>query len=85
MQTQTIFRAGNSDVVAIPKDLLRELKMASGQKVIVARLPGEEAIVIKKAVKKVKTKKGRVSEEFKNWLSKVLKEDREILDELALR
>lgn len=85
MQTQTVFRAGNSNVVAIPKDLSRELKITPGQKVIVAKVPEEEAIVIKKVTKTKKTKESTISREFKSWLKKTLKEDEEILDELAVR
>ena len=85
MQIQTVFKAGNSNVIAIPKDLSRELKIAPGQEVTVTKIPGEEAIVIKKAAKTKKTKEGVIRKEFKVWLDKVLKEDKEILDELAVR
>ncbi|OGG27048.1 hypothetical protein A2960_02790 [Candidatus Gottesmanbacteria bacterium RIFCSPLOWO2_01_FULL_39_12b] len=87
MQTQTIFQAGNSEVVAIPKYLAKELNLKKGQKVIVEKAPDGEAIVIKK-VNKTRTKtKAKVSSstEFKKWLSNVIKEDSEILDELAVR
>lgn len=85
MPTQTVFKAGNSNVVAIPKDLSRELKITPGQKVIVAKIPEEEAIVIKKVTKTKKTKESAINREFKSWLEKTLKEDEEILDELAVR
>ena len=84
MQIQTVFKAGNSNVVAIPKDIKEELKLEKGSKVVVERLPGEEAFIVKKA----DTKKAKTSEterEFNKWLKKVLKEDAEILDELAVR
>lgn len=85
MQTQTVFRAGNSNVVAIPKDLSRELKITPGQKVVVAKVPEEEAIIIKKITKIKKTKESTIDREFKNWLEGALREDEEILDELAVR
>ncbi len=85
MQTQTVFKAGNSNVVAIPKDLSRQLSITPGQKVVVVKVPGEEAIVIKKVTKSKKTKESAIDREFKSWLEKTLKEDEEILDELAVR
>ena len=83
MKTQTVFKAGNSNVVAVPKYLLRELKIKSGQEVIVAKLPDAEAIVIKKAVGQTKTKKA-ARKEFDKWLNIFMKENGEILDELAV-
>ena len=86
MQTQTIFQAGNSEVVAIPKHLMKELNLKKGQKVIVDRTPGGEAIVIKKTNKTISTtKKSATSKEFKKWLNTFMKENGEILDELAVR
>ena len=85
MQIQTVFKAGNSNVVAIPKNLSNELKIKPGQEVVVTKIPGEDAIIIKKATKTKKTKEGVINKEFKIWLDKALKEDREILDELAVR
>ncbi len=87
MQTQTIFQAGNSEVVAIPKHLLEELKLKKGQKVTVEKAPDGETIVIKKVNKNSTITKTKVSSntEFKKWLSNVIKEDAEILDELAVR
>jgi len=84
MQIQTVFRAGNSNVVAIPKQLSKELGLKPGQKVFVEKDQASEAIVISKA-SKLKAKKSATSKEFKKWLKEALKEDAEILDELALR
>lgn len=84
MQTQTIFKAGNSEVIAIPKHILEELNLKRGQKVVVDSIPDSEVIIIRKVSKaKTQTKKA-ASAEFKRWLNEVLKEDAEILDELAL-
>jgi len=84
MQIQTVFKAGNSNVVAIPKEIFDELNLKKGSRVIVEKLPGNEAFVVKKAAAK-KAKTTATGKEFKIWLNQVLKEDAEILDELALR
>lgn len=84
MQIQTVFKAGNSNVVAIPKELTEELKIKTGQKVFVSRDSETDAIVIKKVGKKRIEKKATLKE-FKKWLKEVLREDAEILDELAVR
>ena len=85
MQTQTIFKTGNSNVVAIPKDLSSEIGFFPGLEVVVSRIPNEESIVIRKVGKAKKTKNNNViDKEFKSWMNGVLKEDEEILDELAL-
>lgn len=85
MNIQTVFRAGNSNVVAIPKNLMDELDLKSGQKVILEKDPSNEALIIRKATKATKKTKGSVSQEFKKWLKEVMIEDAEILDELATR
>lgn len=51
MQIQTVFKVGNSTVVAIPKALSRELNIQIGQKVLVDKTSGSEAITIKKLEK----------------------------------
>ena len=85
MQVQTVFKAGNSNVVAIPKSLGNDIGITSGKKVIVDRI--EDKIIIQE-VSKTKTKKTSSSiadKGFKKWLKEALKEDAEILDELANR
>ncbi len=81
MQIQTVFQAGNSDVVA----LARELGFKRGDKVVVEKIPSDENIVTIRKVSAPKTKKSVSSTEFKKWLDNVLVEDAEILDELADR
>lgn len=77
---QTIFQAGNSDVVALPK----ELGFKRGEKVVVEKDSDNGVVTIKKV--SLKKSKGTVSDvEFKKWLADVLEEDAEILDELANR
>lgn len=84
MQTQTVFRVGNSDVVTIPKFIGDDFGIKTGQKVVVDKAPNGEGILIRKLVKTLKTDETKVNLEFKKWLKDTLKEDKEILDELAL-
>ena len=84
MNIQTVFQAGNAQVIAIPKHIADETGFKVGQKIVVDVLPGEEGLIIKKAPAK-KTKKTASSTEFKRWLADVLKEDAEILEELSVR
>lgn len=81
MQLQTIFQAGNSDVVALP----RELGFKRGDKVIVEKVSDDENLITIKKVSAKKTKNSASGAEFKRWLDNVLVEDAEILDELANR
>lgn len=83
MQTQIIFQAGNSSVVAIPKYLMEDLNLSVGSKVVVGKAD-DNSVVIKKTSPS-KTKKGYVNTAFKKWLDVFLKENGEILDELAER
>jgi len=86
MQTQTIFKAGNSEVVAIPKHLLKEMGLGLGHKVVVDKSPVEGVICVRKVeAKKNKQVKTVATKEFNRWLNDVLDEDKEILDELAVR
>ncbi len=82
MNIQTIFQAGNSKVVSIPSDILKDLKISAGDKVIVEKA-SDETITIKKAVPL--TKKGKSKADFDTWFNSFLDENGEILDELANR
>lgn len=85
MQVQTVFRAGNSNVVAIPKDVARELGFLPGKKVLVEKDLENGTFTIKRVVKsrfEPKESSG-VSKEFNKWLEGALKEDAKILDGLA--
>lgn len=84
MQTQTVFRAGNSNVVAIPKSISKDLGLKKGSKVVVEKAPDGDRFVVRKAAI-AKSAKSVADKEFKKWLKDVLKEDAEILDELAVR
>lgn len=81
MQVQTVFKAGNSEVVALPK----ELGFKKGDKVIVEKASDDDNFVTIKKVPAKKIKNSASDAEFKIWLKNVLEEDGEILDELANR
>lgn len=85
MQIQTVFKAGNSNVVAIPRDLSEALQIKPGQKVKVEKSNQDDSIIIKKISNSKTAKEKLITKEFKTWLDKVLEEDKEILDELATR
>lgn len=81
MYTQTLYEAGNSLVITIPKEIVRKQNLKPGTRVTVTpsadnRLTIE--IPLAKPVKKAASEK-----EFQTWLAKTLEEDSEILDELA--
>lgn len=80
MQIQKVFRAGNSDVVALPKEVMDRRGIKRGGKVVIEEVPELDWIVIKKVGSK-KIKKG----ELDKWLESALREDGEILDELEIR
>lgn len=84
MQLQTVFKAGNSDVVAIPKYIESYFGIKAGQKVLVDKSPDGEGILIKKANGDLKPASAKVWTEFKKWLGMAMEEDKEVLDELAL-
>lgn len=80
MQTQTIFKAGNSNVVTIPAELMQELNFRSGEKVMVEKSPVGEGMIVKKSKAKSKYK-----DELNQWFRVFIKENGKILDELAVR
>ncbi len=77
MQLQTVFQAGNTQAVSLPKPL----GFSVGQKIFVDKID-DQTVVIKKADKIQSTVAGG---EFDKWLKVFLKENGEILDELAER
>lgn len=86
MQIQKVFQAGNSQVVAIPKELAREVGFSVGKKVIMEKTPNGKGVIIMRAdTSTQKTSKSRSDAEFKAWLTQFMQENGEILDELALR
>lgn len=86
MQEQVVFRAGNSNVVAIPKSVGDKFGIKNGAKVTVEEIPEINGVLIKRLVKASRKSQSQgVTPEFKKWLKEALKEDGEILDELANR
>lgn len=85
MKEQTVFKAGNSNVVAIPQNLLRSMGLKRGSKVVIEAAPTGEAFVVRKADKGKLVSNRAASAEFKKWLAQVLEEDGKVLDELAVR
>ena len=81
MNIQKVFRAGNSNVVAIPQELIKKLNIKSGQKVLLEE-NSEGNILIKKVAKR-KSISGE--ENFRKWWKTFIKENAGILDELAVR
>lgn len=80
MQLQTIFKAGNSQVIAIPSDVLADLNLKTGNKVLVGKAD-DTTIVVKKTSSKIK----KSDADFQKWLDVFIKENAGILDELADR
>jgi antitoxin component of MazEF toxin-antitoxin module len=82
MNTQRIFQAGNSKVVSIPSELLKDLKLDVGHKVSVEKLD-DDSLIIKKSTKAASKKLSQ--KEFTKWLDNVLVEDADTLKDLANR
>jgi antitoxin component of MazEF toxin-antitoxin module len=82
MTTVKIFKAGNSEVVAIPRLILQEVGLGEGQRVVLEPLAEESAVIIRPLRKK---KQIPLKGEFRRWLSGFLQEDAALLRELAER
>lgn len=83
MYTQKIFQAGNSSVVAIPKELLKKLDLKSGQSVVIKADPDAVRLIIETSVPTQPVNKPASAKEFQDWLDIFMKENSDILDELA--
>ena len=79
MQIQTIFKAGNSNVVTIPTELMQQLNFRVGEKVVVEKSPVGEGMLIKKSGL------AKYADELNQWFKVFIKENGKILDELAVR
>ncbi len=79
MNIQKVYKNGNSLSVTLPSDIAKEIGIRNGSEVVVSR-QGDSISFSSKQVSKQSTRK-----EFRKWLKGVLKEDGEILDELANR
>lgn len=86
MDIQTVFRAGNSDVVALPNELKKREGIKVGSKVEWKATPIGFVLLTHSMEEKREAKtKTATDKEFKKWLSAALNEDKEILDELERR
>ncbi len=84
MQIQTVFKAGNSNVVAIPSEFVNNYGFNTGLQVMLSTHDQGDTLVIKKVVKtKPKKTTSKASQEFRKWLDNAIEENAEILDELA--
>lgn len=83
MYTQKIFQAGNSSVVAIPKELMHKLNLKPGSPVTIKSSSDDSQLVIEKPAAVKPTKKSASDKAHQEWLKVFLEEDSEILDELA--
>jgi antitoxin component of MazEF toxin-antitoxin module len=86
MAIQKVFQAGNSQVVAIPKNLAQELGLRVGHKVVMQKTSDGAGLVITRADEgKKHPSTAESDQEFQQWLDVFMKENGEILDELAHR
>lgn len=83
MQKTTITQQGNSNSVILPAALMREAKWQRGQKMSIDYIPEADGVFIRR-IKKTTTP-SRSEKEFQTWLRNFLKEDAELIDELAHR
>ncbi|MBI3577335.1 hypothetical protein HY086_04825 [Candidatus Gottesmanbacteria bacterium] len=83
MQTQTITQLGNSDAVVLPSPVMREAKWRRGEKITVNYIHEADGVFIRRVKKESPYK--RSEKEFQSWLDNFLKEDADVLDELAHR
>lgn len=84
MATQTIFQAGNSPVVSIPKDLFKKLNLKIGQTVTVSKLKDSNDLIIHTSPQ-TEDKKTPVTKEFREWMNKFVDDEKELLVELSHR
>lgn len=86
MAIQKVFQAGNSQVVAIPKDLVRELGFRVGHKVVMTKTPDGQGLVVMRVEEGPSKKtKAKSNKEFDQWLAMILEEDKDLIQELAKR
>ena len=83
MYNQTVFEAGNSLVVTVPKEIVRKLNLKPGNRVVVKPSIEDNQFIVEKPAAIKPARKTASEKEFINWLDQTLKEDSEILDELA--
>lgn len=80
MSTQTVFKAGNSDVIAIPPAVKKKTGIKTGSKIIVDVASDGKTIVVNEVGK---SKKTSLTPKFFEWLEEFNKEYGVALSELA--
>lgn len=80
MQTQTVFKAGNSDVISIPAELKKKTGIKAGTNVILQISPDGKTIMVSHAND---TKNSNITPEFMSWLNDINKEYGPALQKLA--
>lgn len=80
MQIQTVFKAGNSDVVAIPPEIKKKTGIKNGSNIIVSVASDGKTIVINEVGDK---KAAVLTTNFFEWLENFNKEYGSALTELA--
>lgn len=80
MQVQTVFKSGNSDVVAIPSEVKKKTGIKSGSEVVVSATTGG-TIFISRADNK--GERSSITPEFLRWLDEFNKEYGPALKKLA--
>lgn len=79
---QVVIKIGNSVGLVIPSQLRRELKIRIGEKLIIERVPGKDAIVFRRKGKKSESATS-LTLEFYSWLDKINRKYSGLLRELA--
>lgn len=79
--TVKVFRAGNSEVMTIPRSILQEIGVKVGQEVAVERVPETKSFIVTPVEEKIK--KTPAKDELEKWFAMFLKENGGILDDLA--
>ena len=82
MQMTTISQLGNSNAVILPSSIMKETKWRRGQKMAIDYVPEAHGILIR-PVKKTVSSQSEI--ESQKWFDEFIKENGEILDELATR
>ena len=81
MQLQTVFKAGNSDVVAIPPEVKKRTGLKTGSNIVVDVASDGKTVVISEVGSK--GNKSFITPNFLNWLDNFNKEYGSALQELA--
>ena len=81
MQTQTVFKAGNSEVIAIPSEIRKQMNLKKGSKVVLELGADGKTLIISKAGRGKKV--SSVTPEFIKTLERVNKRYGPALAKLA--